>query len=201
MRPRPTQAWAAAHIGQCSPEVYTVAADRSAGVRLSTAQRAIANSGCRVWSPSLTRLRSSKRVLPPGRRGSNRTVVAVVERLAREFDAAAKADPVVVADGHRPRVYGLAMIFGPARVEPIGGNFRDATEGGRGEVYRRLPHRRPRQILSCLTDDVVWELHGAKTLVGKNAFATEADSAGGPNPQLTPDRLVVGAPPACEGTG
>ena len=46
------------------------------------------------------------------------------------------------------------------------------------------------KILSCLTDDVVWELPGAKTLVGKSAFAAEADSAGGPNPQLTLDRLV-----------
>ena len=46
------------------------------------------------------------------------------------------------------------------------------------------------KILSCLTDDVVWELHGAKTLVGKEAFAAEADSGGGPNPQLTLDRLV-----------
>jgi hypothetical protein len=25
-------------------------------------------------------------------------------------------------------------------------------------------------ILTCLTDDVVWALHGAKTLVGKDAF-------------------------------
>src|SRR5262245_12109987 len=31
---------------------------------VSTAQRAIANSGWRVWSPSLTRLRSSKRFAP-----------------------------------------------------------------------------------------------------------------------------------------
>ena len=46
------------------------------------------------------------------------------------------------------------------------------------------------KILSCLTDDVVWELPGAKMLVGKSAFAAEADSAGGPNPQLTLDRLV-----------
>ena len=46
------------------------------------------------------------------------------------------------------------------------------------------------KILSCLTDDVVWELHGAKTLVGKEAFAAEADGGGGPNPQLTLDRLV-----------
>jgi uncharacterized protein len=46
------------------------------------------------------------------------------------------------------------------------------------------------QILSCLSDDVVWALHGAKTLVGKDAFAAEADSGGGPNPELTLDRLV-----------
>jgi ketosteroid isomerase-like protein len=46
------------------------------------------------------------------------------------------------------------------------------------------------QILSCLTDDVVWALHGAKTLVGKDAFAAEADNAGGPNPGLTLDRMV-----------
>src|SRR5215207_986129 len=44
------------------------------------------------------------------------------------------------------------------------------------------------QILSCLTDDVVWALHGAKTLVGKEAFAEEADI--GPNPELTLDRLI-----------
>ena len=46
------------------------------------------------------------------------------------------------------------------------------------------------QILSCLTDDVVWALHGAKTLVGKEAFAEEADGAGGPLPDLTLDRIV-----------
>ena len=46
------------------------------------------------------------------------------------------------------------------------------------------------QIMSCLSDDVVWALHGAKTLVGKDAFAAEADSGGGPNPELTLDRLV-----------
>jgi ketosteroid isomerase-like protein len=46
------------------------------------------------------------------------------------------------------------------------------------------------QILSCLTDDVVWALHGAKTLTGNEAFAAEADNAGGPLPELTLDRLV-----------
>jgi hypothetical protein len=45
MRPSPTQPWAAAHIGQCSPEVKTVAAARSAGVRFAAAQRASSNSG------------------------------------------------------------------------------------------------------------------------------------------------------------
>jgi len=45
------------------------------------------------------------------------------------------------------------------------------------------------QILSCLTDDVVWALHGAKTLVGKDAFAAEAGNAGA-NPDLTLDRMV-----------
>jgi uncharacterized protein len=46
------------------------------------------------------------------------------------------------------------------------------------------------QILSCLTDDVVWAFHGHKTLTGKDAFATEADSAGGPIPELQLDRLI-----------
>jgi uncharacterized protein len=46
------------------------------------------------------------------------------------------------------------------------------------------------QIVSCLTDDVVWALHGAKTLVGKDAFAAEADSGDGPNPELTLDRAI-----------
>jgi ketosteroid isomerase-like protein len=35
------------------------------------------------------------------------------------------------------------------------------------EGFRRRDHA---QILSCLTDDIVWVLHGAKTLKGKAAF-------------------------------
>ena len=46
------------------------------------------------------------------------------------------------------------------------------------------------QFVSCLTDDVVWALYGAKSLVGKDAFAAEADSGDGPNPELTLDRLI-----------
>jgi uncharacterized protein len=45
-------------------------------------------------------------------------------------------------------------------------------------------------ILSCLTDDVVWALHGEKTLTGREAFAAEADGAGGPNPELHLDLVI-----------
>ena len=54
------------------------------------------------------------------------------------------------------------------------------------------------QMVSCLTEDVVWasgrakrretSLHGMKTLTGRDAFAAEA--AGGPTPQLYLDRLI-----------
>ena len=59
---------------------------------------------------------------------------------------------------------------------------RSTPTGSEGVISRR----------SCrlLSDDAVWALHGAKTLVGKDAFAAEADSSGGPNPELTLDRLV-----------
>ena len=46
------------------------------------------------------------------------------------------------------------------------------------------------EILSCLTDDVVWALHGDRTIVGKQAFAAEADSGDGPAPDLYLDKLV-----------
>jgi ketosteroid isomerase-like protein len=66
------------------------------------------------------------------------------------------------------------------------------------------------QIVSCLTEDVVWaagrakrreksagrakrrgkSLHGMKTLTGKDAFAAEVDAAGGPTQQLYLDRLI-----------
>jgi uncharacterized protein len=46
------------------------------------------------------------------------------------------------------------------------------------------------QIVSCLAEDVVWALHGAKTLTGRDAFAAEADGAGGPIPELHLDRLI-----------
>jgi ketosteroid isomerase-like protein len=46
-------------------------------------------------------------------------------------------------------------------------------------------------ILSCVTDDVVWVLHGYRTLRGRDAFRAELsnDAAAGP-PTLHLDRLV-----------
>ncbi len=41
------------------------------------------------------------------------------------------------------------------------------------EGFRRTNHA---QILSCLTDDIVWELHGHKTVRGKAAFDAEIDN-------------------------
>jgi ketosteroid isomerase-like protein len=41
------------------------------------------------------------------------------------------------------------------------------------EGFRRTNHA---QILSCLTDDVVWVLHGYKTLYGKQAFDAEIEN-------------------------
>jgi ketosteroid isomerase-like protein len=38
------------------------------------------------------------------------------------------------------------------------------------EGFRRGDHA---QVLSCLTDDVVWVLHGHQAVRGKTAFATE----------------------------
>src|SRR5690625_6217823 len=60
IRPKPTQPWAAEHMAQCSPEVYTVAFFLSSGDKLFAAHRAKANSGCCVLSPLATRLRSEE---------------------------------------------------------------------------------------------------------------------------------------------
>ena len=54
--------------------------------------------------------------------------------------------------------------------------------------FRRSDHE---QILACLTDDVVWDLPGYKSLTGKDAFDAEIqneDFVG--SPTLTVDRLV-----------
>lgn len=56
------------------------------------------------------------------------------------------------------------------------------------EGFRRTDHA---MILSCLTDDVVWVLHGYKTFHGKNAFDAEIENdAFEGSPTLTIDRLI-----------
>jgi uncharacterized protein len=56
------------------------------------------------------------------------------------------------------------------------------------EGFRRTDHD---MILSCLTDDVVWELHGYATREGQDAFAAEIDNdAFEGKPTLTIERLV-----------
>ena len=54
--------------------------------------------------------------------------------------------------------------------------------------FRRTDHE---AILACLTDDVVWVLHGSRTLQGKEAFDAEIENdvvVG--HPTLHLDRLV-----------
>jgi ketosteroid isomerase-like protein len=56
------------------------------------------------------------------------------------------------------------------------------------EGFRRSDHA---QILSCLADDVVWQLHGYTTLQGKEAFDAEIENdATEGSPTLAIDRLI-----------
>jgi ketosteroid isomerase-like protein len=56
------------------------------------------------------------------------------------------------------------------------------------EGFRRTDHA---QILSCLTDDVVWVLHGYKTLQGKQAFDGEIENeAFEGSPSIKLERLI-----------
>jgi uncharacterized protein len=56
------------------------------------------------------------------------------------------------------------------------------------EGFRNNDHAR---ILSCLTNDVVWVLHGYKTLRGKDAFDAEIENAEFEGrPTLTIERLI-----------
>ena len=55
------------------------------------------------------------------------------------------------------------------------------------EGFRRSDHA---LILSCLTDEIVWELHGQKTLRGKEAFDREIENDEFESPLLTIDRLI-----------
>jgi ketosteroid isomerase-like protein len=54
--------------------------------------------------------------------------------------------------------------------------------------FRRMDHD---QILSCVSDDVVWDLHGYRTLQGKEAFAAEIENEDFEGtPTLDIDRLI-----------
>ena len=56
------------------------------------------------------------------------------------------------------------------------------------EGFRRSDHV---QILSCLSDDIVWVLHGYKTLKGKDAFNAEIENEDFEgNPTLIIDRMI-----------
>src|SRR5262245_66205829 len=56
------------------------------------------------------------------------------------------------------------------------------------EGFRRMDHA---MILSCLTDDVVWELYGYTTIRGKDAFDAEIENdAFEGRPRLEIDRLI-----------
>jgi ketosteroid isomerase-like protein len=56
------------------------------------------------------------------------------------------------------------------------------------EGFRRSDHA---QILSSLADDVVWVLHGYKTLHGKDAFDAEIENEGfDGSPTITIHRLI-----------
>jgi hypothetical protein len=46
------------------------------------------------------------------------------------------------------------------------------------------------QILSCLTDDIVWEIRGYKNLTGKEAFAAEITAQGDALPSMAIHRLI-----------
>lgn len=58
------------------------------------------------------------------------------------------------------------------------------------EGFRRSDHE---QILGLLADDVVWRIHGHRTLVGKAAFDAEIENdAFEGRPQLDVERLIEG---------
>jgi uncharacterized protein len=48
------------------------------------------------------------------------------------------------------------------------------------------------QILSCLSDDIVWAIHGHRTLKGKDAFDAEIEGQAGYEgaPEMEIDRMI-----------
>ncbi|MDA8371060.1 MAG: nuclear transport factor 2 family protein [Nocardiopsaceae bacterium] len=56
------------------------------------------------------------------------------------------------------------------------------------EGFRRSDHA---MILGCLTEDVVWRIHGQRTTHGKAEFDDEIENPEfDGSPQLTPDRTI-----------
>jgi uncharacterized protein len=56
------------------------------------------------------------------------------------------------------------------------------------EGFRRGDHA---QILSCLSDEIVWTVHGYKTFKGKSAFDAEIENEGFQGrPSITIERLI-----------
>jgi ketosteroid isomerase-like protein len=54
--------------------------------------------------------------------------------------------------------------------------------------FRRTDHA---QVLSCLSEDIVWNLHGFKTIQGKDDFDAEIESEGFEgSPELRIERLI-----------
>ncbi|MGH9244495.1 MAG: nuclear transport factor 2 family protein [Acidimicrobiales bacterium] len=71
------------------------------------------------------------------------------------------------------------------------GEPRVSTQGRRRDVLRGFGRSDHGQILSCLTDDVAWDLPGYKHLTGKLAFDQEIENdefVG--SPTLVVDRLI-----------
>jgi len=59
------------------------------------------------------------------------------------------------------------------------------------EGFRRTDHE---MILDCLTDDVVWRIHGLRTTAGKAEFDGEIENpAFEGSPKLTVDRTIEAA--------
>ena len=59
------------------------------------------------------------------------------------------------------------------------------------EGFRRSDHA---MILGCLTDDVVWRIHGARTTAGKAEFDGEIENpAFEGSPELTVERTIEAA--------
>ncbi|HWI03866.1 MAG TPA: nuclear transport factor 2 family protein [Acidimicrobiales bacterium] len=89
-------------------------------------------------------------------------------------------------DVHRPRHHPAHHRHRPAA--PTGLSARKVIVERYFDGFRRSDHA---QILSCLTDDVVWDLHGYQRLEGKEAFDGEIENESFVgSPELTVDRLV-----------